>query len=249
MKAIQFSGGKDSLAVLYLMRDSLAGMTVYFGNTGIVYPHMVQFVRDTCKKLGAHLKEVSPGFPIGEFHRRAGLPADIVPVEASSAMQPFISAKRPFLLQSSLTCCAAMLWKPLDDALVADGITDVYRGSKAADGHVGVPDGYKDDRGITYHSPIWDWTDADVFAYLKEVGAEMPEHYGEVNNSFDCIFCTAFLNHAGAAARLRWTKDKYPEVWPEIEGRLKIVKGVLDRERDEIDAALSVADGDSVGNF
>jgi phosphoadenosine phosphosulfate reductase len=141
-----------------------------------------------------------------------------------------------------------MLWKPLDDALIADGITDVYRGSKAADGHVGVSDGYKDERGITYHSPIWGWTDDDVFAYLKEVGAAMPEHYGTVNNSFDCIFCTAFLNHNGAGERLRWTRKKYPEVWPELEGRLKLVREILDDERAAVDDALSVVNGDGFGN-
>jgi len=52
MHAIQFSGGKDSLAVLYQLRPLLDQAAVYFGDTGGVYPHMVKFVHETCKKLG-----------------------------------------------------------------------------------------------------------------------------------------------------------------------------------------------------
>lgn len=239
-KGIQFSGGKDSLVVLYLMRAELSDVTVYFGNTGIVYPHMVKFVQDTCEKLGATLKMVAPPIPIDAFHKAYGLPADIVPVEASFPMQQCVKVKRQTLLQSSLSCCSAMLWRPLHDAMLADGIKTVYRGSKADDDHVGVADGHIDENGITYRSPIWAWSDADVFAYLREVGAELPAHYAEVNNSFDCIGCTAWLNHAGATERLKWTKKNYPEQWPALEKRLKFVRDTLDFERKSVAGAFDL---------
>lgn len=238
--AIQFSGGKDSLAVLYLLRGQLRDITVYFGDTGIVYPHMREFVFRTCERLGARLKVVSPPIPITEFHKARGLPSDIVPIEATSEMLVYSKESRPVKIQSVLSCCGAMLWQPLQRAMVDDGIKTIFRGSKASDSHVGVPDGYIDEGGVIYRSPIWSWSDADVFAYLKSVDAEMPDHYGDVNNSFDCIFCTAFLTHAGAAERLRYTKSRYPSFWPEVKRRLTDVQSAIDSERERLSEAFAV---------
>src|SRR5438105_4545824 len=133
--AIQFSGGKDSLAVMYLSRPLLNVATVYFGDTGAVYPHMVEFVHRTCEDLGAKLKVVSPPMPIRQFHALAGLPSDIVPVEVSAEMLPYIKRqKRPLhLLQSNLRCCNFMLWEPMREAMQRDGVKIIIRGSKAAD--------------------------------------------------------------------------------------------------------------------
>lgn len=239
--ALQFSGGKDSLAILYLNRHRLHELTVYFGDTGHVYPHMRQFVVDTCKKLGATLKIVTPPVSIEAYQAAHGLPSDIVPTEVSPQMQPFLKDKAEVRLQSSLTCCANMLWLPMQRALAADHITNVIRGSKKCDGHVGVPDGHIEN-GVTYHSPLWNWSDADVFNYLREVGAELPEHYEASNNSADCIFCTAFLCHEGARERLEWTKEKYPELWPTLKTRLNMVREVIDGEREKVDDALRVGD-------
>ena len=245
MEAIQFSGGKDSLAVLYLFRDRLKEIPVYFGDTGMVYPHMLKFVRDTCAKLGAELRIVKPPVTIEEFHSRLGLPSDIVPVEAMQQMRIYSRRTDGVMLQSSLSCCGTMLWNPMQKAMYDDNIRVVIRGSKRADGHVGVPDGYKDDRGVVYSSPLWEWTDDDVFSYLAEVGAELPEHYAAVNNSFDCLLCTAFLSHPGARERLEFTKRRYPKEWPLLEARLRQVRDAIDAGRDEINDALSILEAES----
>jgi phosphoadenosine phosphosulfate reductase len=228
--AIQFSGGKDSAALLHMLKDRRSEMTVYFGDSGAVYPHVLRFVRETCEQLGFPLRIVVPAMPINEFQARFGLPSDILPVEASAQMQPYIADKRAVLLQSPLTCCAAMVWRPMQEAMLADGITDIYRGSKKVDGHVGVPDGHVDAHGITYHSPLWEWSDAEVFTFLERQGAALPEHYRVVNSSFDCLTCTAFLNHPGAAGRLRWTQAHYPQSWPQIAARLTMVRDVVAAE-------------------
>lgn len=240
--AIHFSGGKDSTALLHLLKDRRGELTVYFGDTGAVYPHVSRFVRDTCDRLGFTLKVVTPPIPIDGFHTRFGLPSDIVPVEASIQMQPYIADKRSHLLQSPLSCCGAMVWAPLQAAMLADGITTVYRGSKRADGHVGVADGFVDENGIAWRSPLWAWSDDDVFAFLRQAGAVLPEHYVEVNASFDCMTCTAFLNHSGAAARLRWTRAHYPDAWPAIAARLALVRGIVTAENALIDEAMNLAD-------
>ena len=207
--AMQFSGGKDSLAVLHLMRGKFdTDTTVYFGDTGIAYPHMVEFIQRTCAELGLSLKLVAPPVPIGQFHAARGLPSDIVPIEATMDMQAYLRAPRGTLLQSGLTCCSAMLWRPLQEAMVADGIKTVYRGSKKCDGHVGVGDGFVDSNGIVYRSPIWDWSDAEVFSYLKDEGVELPRHYAAVNGSFDCF--TRSSRQPQRHSRAMWARPTRP---------------------------------------
>ena len=240
--AVQFSGGKDSLAVLHLVRDRLDPDTiVYFGDSGIAYPHIAAFVKETCTALGLTLKVVRPPVSARAFHAVRGLPADIVPVERSAEMQPYLPARREPLLQSGLSCCSALLWQPLQNALVADGVRIVYRGSKMCDGQVGVGDGFVDANGVTYRSPIWIWSDDDVFAYLKQAGVKLPAHYAEVNSSFDCYACTAWLNHTGVADRLKWTRENCPELWPDIEERLRTVRATVAAEQSTLDDVFAQA--------
>lgn len=236
--AIQFSGGKDSLAALYVSREWWPRSTVYFWQSSMHYPHMVEFVHRTCDELGLPLKIIRPPVPIDEYHKTDGIPSDLIPVEASPEMRPY-NRSAGQLLQSPLRCCGLMQWLPMQIAIEADGIKHVIRGSKAADQHVGAPDGTVDARGITYHSPLWTWTDDDVFSYLKNNDIPMAAHYGEVNNSFDCILCTAFMRSDGARARLEWTKRHHPEQWPELKRRAEIVRRVIDDERGLIATAMA----------
>ena len=54
--------------------------------------------------------------------------------------------------------------------------------------------------------------------------------------------CTAFLNHSGAAERLRWTRAHYPDAWPAIAARLALVRDVVTAESALIDEAMNLAD-------
>ncbi len=239
--AIQFSGGKDSLAALHLSKPIWHRATVYFGDTGGFYPHMVEFVQRTCDQLGLPLKIVKPPMSMEEYHQQYGLPSDIVPVESSIEMKPF-TKRIGHILQPSMRCCATLQWRGLHQAIADDGVRHVVRGSKKADQHVGVGDGYVDERGVTYHCPVWGWTDDDVFRFLRENGMETAEHYSESNNSFDCVLCTAFLGSSGARSRLEFTKRRYPEAWPELKRRIGIVRDVIDEERAALSEALAMAE-------
>jgi 3'-phosphoadenosine 5'-phosphosulfate sulfotransferase (PAPS reductase)/FAD synthetase len=238
---LQFSGGKDSAALLHLAKPHLDRIVVYFADSGAVYPHVREFVHTECERLGAKLEVIRPPVTIEDWQEAEGLPSDIVPVESTAERQWSLTEKAPQRLQPYTRCCTAMLWLPMAKAIKASGIKTVLRGSKRCDARVGVPDGHVDADGIVYRSPLWDWSDGDVYAYLAKEGVTLPTHYAAVPDSLDCWLCTGHLKHHGAA-KLRWTKEHHPNLWPELSRRVAAVRNVIDGERAKLSAALDLVE-------
>lgn len=238
--ALQFSGGKDSLALLHLARPYLDKITVFFADTGGVYPHVVKFIHRTCAEMGANLVVVKPDMNVFDYTEKFGLPSDIVPVDVSPEMVRILPEKPKQMLQSPLTCCGNMLWTPTFNAIRERGIMLVLRGSKACDPHVTVPPGFKDEEGREYSSPLWDWSDEQVMAYLAD--KEMPEQYPAIKDSMDCWACTAHMGGKYAKAKLEFAKKRYPELWPEMRDRIQRVRHTVAEETARINDALSAAE-------
>jgi len=233
---LQFSGGKDSTVLMYLARPWLDRITVLFADTGATFPHLVRHIEETCARLGAKLVTVRPKVDVIQHTRDHGLPADVVPVEASEGARFFLNPPPTEILQPYTQCCGAMLWEPMLRYTRLNDVDLVLRGSKASDRRVGVGPEVEVE-GITYKSPLWDWSDDDVYAYLAEHGAELPSHYKFINDSLDCWLCTAHLAHHGDE-KMRYIRDTYPEMWRVVAARMVRVQAVLDREMARIRPAI-----------
>ncbi len=81
---LAFSGGKDSLACLYLCRDYRDQLEVVWVNTGAMFPHMRDFVYRAAE--GYNFVELNSDQ--AAWHAQHGLPAEIVPVANSSWRDP-----------------------------------------------------------------------------------------------------------------------------------------------------------------
>lgn len=220
---IQYSGGKDSRAVLEMLEPFKDRCIVYFVNTGLMFPHMLEHVRETCENLGFDYLEIIPPSPVKDYIEEFGHPSDMLSTWNSPKIWTYLVHKPNAKLNDAMECCFRNIMQPMQEAVLISGIKTVYRGSKITDSKVGVPHEFIDTNGIKYLSPLWTWTDEEVFAYLTKHGIELPFHYDTVKDSTQCYICTADLHHAGAD-RLRMTREKYPDLWPEVHERMLKVK-------------------------
>jgi phosphoadenosine phosphosulfate reductase len=188
--ALLFSGGKDSLACLYLYRDIWDRLPVIWVNTGAVYPEMVEYM-DGWKKRLPHFIEVKSDQPSNVA--KHGWPVDVLPVR-NTALGVSLYGDAP-LMQSYLNCCAENIWFPLHKAILDCGATKAIKGQRGADEHKSTAKDGTTIYGVTYLMPIYDWTDAQVFAFLEDAGAELAPGYraGEKTGR-DCWDCTAYLS-------------------------------------------------------
>jgi len=227
--ALQFSGGKDSLAVLHLMRPYWDRLTAYFVDSGDQFPEHLEAVR----KVAA----LVPSFVVVDGRRREveqthGWPSDIV-TSGSTPFGRMLGHNEPALVDR-YTCCFLSIMKPMYERMKADGVTLIIRGQKNDDElKPPVLTGTLID-GFEILNPIENMTTEQVFAYLREVGATVPACYDEgATSAPDCMHCTAWLEHKGH----KYVAKHHPQVAKEVTRRLWIIKHAVAPYLNQLSAA------------
>lgn len=234
---LQFSGGKDSLACLYLMRPYWDMLTVMWCNTGAAFPETIELM-SRIRAMVPHFIEVRGDQPA--HIAQMGLPADIVPVR-NSAVGKMFHPSDGVLLQSYLECCLGSFWLPMQNATVDLGAKIIIRGQRKADARrAPIYSGYVEN-GIMIRLPIEKWSEQQVFDYLRRKGIEIPAHYEYTKSSIDCWSCTAFADESNG--KMRYMRDKHPAMWEELRGRLRLVVEAAQHELDYVKANLLDAKG------
>ena len=188
--ALLFSGGKDSLGCLYLNKHRWDSIFVVWLNTGAVDEDTREYM-DKWKLVLPHFVELKSNQP--QNVATNGWPVDVLPVN-NTALGKQITGEEGPKMQSYLDCCAANIWMPIHFGLKGLGVTKAIKGQRNDDGRKSTSrDGDTRD-GITFEMPIQDWTESQVYDYLKSVGAELAPGYkvGEKTGR-DCWDCTAYL--------------------------------------------------------
>ncbi|CAB4134778.1 CysH 3'-phosphoadenosine 5'-phosphosulfate sulfotransferase (PAPS reductase)/FAD synthetase and related enzymes [uncultured Caudovirales phage] len=195
--ALQFSGGRDSLACLYLLRPYWDKLTVYWCDTGAAYPETVALMQQ--------VRGMVPNFAVIEGRQpkvvaEFGIPSDIVPVNATPIGR-FVGGEVQ-LIQDRYSCCIRSMIQPTLERMIADGITLIIRGQKSQDRLKSMVRSGDVHEGIEYWFPIEDWDMRKVMHFLSNEGAPIPRFYDVLNSMPDCMTCSAYWEE-GAMAYLK----------------------------------------------
>lgn len=193
MNAIQVSGGVDSTAMLWYLRDVWKDSVVMWCDTGSAYPETQEYM-SRVKKIVPNFRTIYGNQPA--VIEAAGYPVDVVPVRFSLQGEQGYG-KQEVRFQSYYDCCRQSIWEPMQRVCVLMGIDTIYRGQRKTDvPRAPIESGHRDSFGIQYIFPIQDWSKRDCFDYVQSECPEfMPDYYdqGEVS-SRDCWNCTAYLD-------------------------------------------------------
>ena len=224
-KIVQLSGGKDSIVCLHLFKNDPDIIAVNV-NTGAAFPHAEKFIQKTCDDFGVPLITILLEKSVTEWHKENGLPADIIPWDSTPLMQQLSKKSFGATLVPYMECCSANIHLPMERFVIENNVTDVIRGSKACDTVVGVSDGHVEN-GVTYHSPLWNWSHEDVFNYIKMYDITILDNYKDPDSdSLDCWNCTGHMGKTGAA-RVRYVKENLPEHYDELAANIALVKSTV----------------------
>jgi len=185
--ALHFSGGKDSMACLYLLRDQLDRIDVYWVNTGDTNPQL----RDTVDAVRAwvpRFHEVKSD--VAAWRAANGMPVDALPAHCTPIGLMYGMSK--VRLSGRFDCCYANIMEPMHKRMLSDGVDCVIRGTKLCD--TGRIPAEGPSELYTIVLPLRDWSHEDVHRYLQTVGAPVCANYdfGMEGRVPDCAGCTAW---------------------------------------------------------
>lgn len=221
--ALQFGGGKDSLACLYLLREEWDSILVTWMNTGAAFPETIEQMRGIAKMV-PHFMEVRAD--VLSDHEIRGWPVDVLPI-SHSEFGRMSSGEREPKLRAWSDCCSANFWFPLHEAMVERGIKKIIRGQRLSEKYKSpIRSGHVVD-GIIYEFPLENWTEQQVFDFLKRNGVEIPAYYSELESSLDCWSCTAYLDVKDR--QIDYLRKNHPEKYKIVRQRLaKIAEATED---------------------
>lgn len=228
--ALHFSGGKDSLACLYLLEPWLARhVRVYWVNTGDACPETEAVVRQVQALLPSFV-EVRSDAPA--WRQANGTPSDIVP--ANSHTLALLYGMGVTKLSSRFDCCWSNIMLPMHQRMLGDNVEVVVRGTKRADTGTVPHEGAAGDYYVML--PIREWSHRDVFAYLEKVGApENPiyRHFKSISAP-ECLGCTAWWDDGKAA----YLAERHPARLGEYRMSLRNIKAALKQHLSDLESEL-----------
>jgi 3'-phosphoadenosine 5'-phosphosulfate sulfotransferase (PAPS reductase)/FAD synthetase len=229
--AFQFSGGRDSTAALYLLRDRWPLMRIYHVDTGDQFPEtraVVDRVEADLLAAGVVLERIVTD--VKAQRERDGYPSDLIPVD-NTALGQRVSGSE-LRLTGRYDCCANALMLPLHARMHADGMRLLIRGQRDDEYIGGAPTRDRDEvDGFQVHYPIQGWTGEQVQQYLEENGLPVAPFYrAGVRRAPECMGCTAWWDEG----RLQYMRERYP-----AERAVVLMK--LNDIRDAVTAQMAFA--------
>ena len=218
-----YSGGKDSLACLLLLRPWWPQLDVVWVDTGNQFPEVYEHMEKVQKLVPCFTVLHSDTLSYAKEH---GFPVDVVPTRYT-AMGQFIYGLKKLRVCSRFDCCRNNIWKPMEDYLRLTRPTCVIRGDRSSE-RMKAPE---HDEGMEFVFPLWDWTTEQVMAvvHADTNGFCQTRHSLPEGSSLDCMTCMAYnVEHA---CRMEYLKQQHPELY---KGAVEFFKDYKNAVREEM---------------
>lgn len=223
--ALQFSGGKDSLACLWLLEPYWQKIVVVWGDAGDAFPETRDLMRE--------VRDLVPNFMVVPSDVRAqqaryGFPVDVLPVRNHPEIAALIHPHERPPLQSCFACCRDNLWLPMQRAMEALGATLIIRGQRTEEvQRTPIRSGEVVD-GVEFLFPIEDWTSEEVRHYLEDKPIGLQANYAYTDTGLDCMHCTGHLFEN--IGKRRYMRERHPEAYAEVSRRLDVISSEVARD-------------------
>jgi phosphoadenosine phosphosulfate reductase len=233
--ALQFSGGRDSLALLLLTKPIWHKLTIYFANSGDIYPETRALI-DSVKAIAPNFVEVQGSSP--EVHKEYGYPSDLL--HMPTGWHNYIDSIDELKIIDRYTCCYKTIMEPLHKRMSEDGIKVILRGQRNSDEPKSVVKSGEVRDGFIITYPLADWTTNHVESFIRASGVPIPPFYAAgLTSTPDCMGCTAWLEHGSA----KYLRAHYPDKAKTMEIKLKAIQVVVKPYMDQIDNTLKELQG------
>ncbi|MDF1558514.1 MAG: phosphoadenosine phosphosulfate reductase family protein, partial [ANME-2 cluster archaeon] len=197
--SVSYSGGKDSLATLLLVKDCLEDFDVLFADTGLEFPETVENVEEVGRRYNLSIKIFNAG--------------DVFWKSIDTFGPPTVEAR---------WCCKTCKLGPISmliDEHFPDGcLTFIGQRKYESEGRARSDKIWKNPwvGNQIAASPIQNWTALHIWLYLFWKGAP---HNSLYEQGFDRIGC--WLCPSGSLAEMLRIKEIHPEMWSRFEEELR----------------------------
>ena len=197
--SVSYSGGKDSLATLLLVRDCVEHVEVLFVDTGLEFPETVENVSTVARHYNISVKSFSAGDVFWQSIERFGPPT----VEARWCCK---------------TCKLGPISMLIEEHFPNGCLTFIGQRKYESEGRARSDKVWKNPwiGNQIAASPIQNWTALHIWLYLFWKGAPYNPLYEQ---GFDRIGC--WLCPSGSLAEMKRIEALHPHLWAKFDERLR----------------------------
>jgi 3'-phosphoadenosine 5'-phosphosulfate sulfotransferase (PAPS reductase)/FAD synthetase len=240
---ISFSGGKDSTVLLHLVRSLYPDTKAVFVNTGLEWPEVVQFVRETENveiiRPEMTFKQVldTYGYPVTSKKIASMISTLQNPTEGNKVIRNLyltgirgdgkkatgswkVPKKWKFLIKApfkiSDECCDVMKKLPFKNYTKKTGLHP-YVGTMASESRLReityLQYGCNSFEGKIQSRPLSFWLEEDIWGYIKKYNLKYATIYDKGQKRTGCMFCMFGTHLEKEPNKFQCMKKTHPILW------------------------------------